>query len=121
LESLSARTAWLKGDGDRGHLRVHRGHTIHAAAGVGDRAFIVTPGHLRAWRSIYVDGMGWDEIDGCINFGMYDVVALLDFGLGVIDDIDVLEFFDFAQTPVDVVPADLDGFKERVAELLATG
>ena len=65
--------------------------------------------------------MGWDEIDGRINFGMYDVVVLLDFGLEPIDDIDVLEFFDFTQTPVDIVPADLGWFRERVAELLANG
>lgn len=90
-------------------------------AAFGDRAFIMTPGYLREWRSIYVDGMGWDEIDGRINFGMYDVVVLLDFGLEPIDDIDVLEFFDFTQTPVDIVPADLGWFRERLAELLATG
>ena len=90
-------------------------------AAFGDRAFIITPGYLREWRSIYVDGMGWDEIDGRINFGMYDVVVLLDFGLEPIDDIDVLELFDFTQTPVDVVPADLGWFKGRVAELLAAG
>jgi hypothetical protein len=87
-------------------------------AAFGDRAFIITPGYLRAWRSIYVDGMGWDEIDGRINFGMYDVIVLLDFGLEPIDDMDVLEFFDFTQTPVEVVPATLDWFRARVAELL---
>ena len=92
-----------------------------ARAAFGDRAFIITPGYLREWRSIYVDGMGWDEIDGRINFGMYDVIVLLDFGLEPIDDMDVLEFFDFTQTAVDIVSADLDWFSERVAELLAAG
>ncbi len=52
---------------------------------------------------------------------MYDTIVLLDFGLEPIDDMDVLEFFDFTQTPVDVVPATLDHFKARVAELLAAG
>ena len=88
-------------------------------AAFGDRAYILSPGYLRQWRSIFVDGFGWDEIDGRINFGMYDVIVLLDFGLEPIDDVDVLEFFDFTQTPVDVVPATLDWFKARVAELLA--
>ena len=88
-------------------------------ASFGDRAFIISPGYLRQWRAIYVDGMGWDEIDGRINFGMYDVVVLLDFGLEAIDDIDVLEFFDFTQTPVDIVPASLDWFEQQVAQLLA--
>ena len=59
----------------------------------------MSPGWLREWRSIFVDGMGWDEIDGRINFGLYDVVVVLDFGLEPIDDIAVLEFFDFTQTP----------------------
>ena len=34
------------------------------------------------------------------------------------DDIDVLEFFDFTQTPIDVVPATLDWFTARVRELI---
>jgi Protein of unknown function (DUF1638) len=89
-------------------------------AAFGDRAYILSPGYLREWRSIFVDGMGWDEIDGRINFGMYDVIVLLDFGLEPIDDLDVLEFFDFTQTPVDIVPATLDWFRARVEELLAT-
>jgi hypothetical protein len=92
-----------------------------ARAAFGDRAYIMSPGYLRQWRAIYVEGTGWDEIDGRINFGMYDVIILLDFGLEPIDDIDVLEFFDFTQTPIDIVPASLDWFKERVAELLDGG
>ena len=83
-----------------------------------ERAFIMSPGWLREWRSIFVDGMGWDEIDGRINFGLYDVVVVLDFGLEPIDDIAVLEFFDFTQTPVEIVPATLDWFRQRIAELL---
>jgi hypothetical protein len=84
----------------------------------GDRAYILSPGYLREWRSIFIDGHGWDEIDGRINFGMYDTIVLLDFGLEPIDDIDVLEFFDFTQTPIDIVPATLDYFTSRVVELL---
>ena len=83
-----------------------------------ERAFIMSPGWLREWRSIFVDGLGWDEIDGRINFGLYDVVVVLDFGVEPIDDIAVLEFFDFTQTPVEIVPATLDRFRQRVAELL---
>ena len=50
-------------------------------AKLGGRAFVISPGWLREWRSIFVEGMGWDEIDGRVNFGMYDVIAVLDFGL----------------------------------------
>jgi hypothetical protein len=87
-------------------------------AAFGDRAFIMTATLLKEWRSVYMDAMGWDEIDGRINFGMYDVIVLLDFGLEPIDDIDVLEFFDFTQTPIDIVPATLDRFRDLVRELL---
>ncbi len=62
--------------------------------------------------------MGWDEIDGRIDFGAYDVIAVLDFGLEPIDDLDVLEFFDFTQTEIEIVPADLDHFRARVAEIV---
>lgn len=88
-------------------------------AAFGPRAFIMTPSLLHDWRSVYVDGLGWDEIDGRINFGMYDVIVLLDFGLEPIDDIAVLELFDFTQTPIDIVPASLDRFRALVEELLA--
>jgi hypothetical protein len=87
-------------------------------AAIGDRAFIMTPLLLRDWRAVYVDTLGWDEIDGRINFGRYDVIVLLDFGLEPIDDIAVLELFDFTQTPVEIVPASLDRFRGLVLELL---
>ena len=87
-------------------------------ARLGERAFVMSPGWLKEWRSIFIEGMGWDEIDGRINFGMYDVIAVLDFGLEPIDDLDVLEFFDFTETEVEIVPATLDYFRVRVAEIL---
>jgi hypothetical protein len=43
---------------------------------------------------------------------------VLDFGLAPIDDLDVLEFFDFTQTEVEIVPATLNYFQARVAEIL---
>ena len=89
-------------------------------AAFGEHAFIITASLLRDWRAIYVESLGWDEIDGRINFGMYEVIVLLDFGLEPIADIDVLEFFDFTQTPIDIVPASLDRFRELVGQLLDT-
>jgi len=87
-------------------------------AAFGDHAFIITATILREWRAIYQDALGWDEIDGRINFGMYEVIVLLDFGLEPIDDIDVLELFDFTQTPIDIVPASLERFRGLVRGLL---
>jgi hypothetical protein len=87
-------------------------------AAFGDRAFIITTTLLNDWRSVYMEALGWDEIDGRISFGRYDVIVLLDFGLEPIDDIAVLEFFDFTQTPIDIVPASLDRFRDLVRELM---
>ena len=113
--------SWLAKRGDR---RLQARNCIEAflspaeRARFGDRAFIMTPGWLREWRSIFVEGLGWDEVDGRQNFGIYDRIVLLDFGLEPIDDYAVLEFSDYAQTPVDIVPATLDFFREKLRELL---
>ncbi|MBI5443436.1 MAG: DUF1638 domain-containing protein [Deltaproteobacteria bacterium] len=45
------------------------------------KAFVMTPGWLRHWREIFVEGLHWDGVDARQNFGFYDSIALLDFGL----------------------------------------
>lgn len=82
------------------------------------KAFVMTPGWLRNWRDIFREGLGWDEVDARQNFGLYEVVILLDFGLEAIDDMTVLEFFEYVKTPVEIVPADLGHFRENVKRLL---
>lgn len=75
------------------------------------KAFVMTPGWLRCWREIFQEGLGWDEVDARQNFSFYDTIVLLDFGLESIDDMDVLEFFEYTQKPVEVIPASLDRFR----------
>lgn len=82
------------------------------------RAFVMTPGWLRHWKEIFRGGLGWDDTDARQNFGFYDVVILLDFGLEVIDDMDVLEFFEFTHTPVEIVPADPERFRRLLSSLV---
>jgi hypothetical protein len=82
------------------------------------KAFVMTPGWLRNWREIFREGLGWDEVDARQNFGLYDVVVLLDFGLEPIDDLAVLEFFDCVRTVVEIVPTDIGYFRENVKRLL---
>lgn len=84
----------------------------------GRKAFVMTPGWLRHWREIFCQGMGWEDIDARQSFGFYDVVILLDFGLEPIDDLAVLEFFEYTQTPVEVVPAGLDRFRGVLRDLI---
>jgi hypothetical protein len=82
------------------------------------KAFVMTPGWLRNWREIFREGSGWDDVDARQNFGLYEVVILLDFGVEPIDDMEILEFFEYVQTPVEIVPTDFDFFRENVARLL---
>lgn len=82
-------------------------------------AFVMSPGWLSHWRSIFVDGLGWDETDARMNFGFYDRIVVLDFGLEPLDDMALLEFFDYTGVPVEIEPADLEAFKRRLSELLA--
>lgn len=83
----------------------------------GRKAFVMTPGWLRHWREIFRESLGWDDVDARQNFGLYDVVVLLDFGLTPIDDMAVLEFFEYVKTPVEIVPADLGYFRQGVERL----
>lgn len=82
------------------------------------KAFVMTPGWLRHWREIFVEGLRWDEVDARQNFGFYETVALLDFGLEPIDELAVLEFFEYAGKPVEIVPSTLDRFRTQLDELL---
>lgn len=77
----------------------------------GRKAFVMTPGWLRHWKEIFQEGQGWDEVDARQSFGFYDVIVLLDFGLEPIDDMAVLEFFEYTQTPIEVMPSRLDRFR----------
>jgi hypothetical protein len=85
------------------------------------KAFVMTPGWLRNWREIFREGLGWDEVDARQNFGLYEVVVLLDFGLETIDDMAVLEFFEYVRTPIEIVAADIGHFREKVKRLLESG
>lgn len=82
------------------------------------KAFVMTPGWLRHWREIFVEGLRWDEVDARQNFGFYESIALLDFGLEPIDDLAILEFFEYTGKPIDIVPATLDHFRAQVERLL---
>ncbi|MDW7712636.1 MAG: DUF1638 domain-containing protein [Deferrisomatales bacterium] len=83
------------------------------------KAFVITPGWLRHWREIFQEGLHWDEVDARQNFGFYDSIVLLDFGLEPIDDLQVLEFFEYTQTPIEIVPATLDRFRDQIENLTA--
>jgi len=82
------------------------------------KIFYTTSAWLAKWKEIFVTELGWDEIDARQNFGYYDKILLLDWGTPI-DDLDVLEFYDFTQVPIELYPITLDNLKEELAKLLS--
>lgn len=82
------------------------------------KAFVMSRGWLRHWRGIFREALGWDEVDARTNFGLYESIALLDFGLEPLDEMELLEFFEYTGTPIEVIPATLDRFRRVLGELL---
>jgi len=85
-----------------------------------DNVFFLTLGGLKQWRDIYIDGHGWDEVDGRMNFGYIDKVILLDSGVVEYTDEELFEFYEFTQTPVEVEQIDLEFFKQGVLDMCRT-
>jgi len=81
------------------------------------KIFYTTSAWLAKWKEIFTGGLGWDEIDGRQNFGYYDKILLLDWGTPI-DDLDVLEFYDFTQVPIEIYPITLENLKQEITRLL---
>jgi hypothetical protein len=82
------------------------------------RTFFLTAGWLQSWRDIFQQGQGWhDPVDARMNLGFYDQMLVLDSGVYEIKDEDLLDFFDYAQVPIDVEPIDLEHFKKTVVDI----
>lgn len=79
----------------------------------------MSPGCLSDWRSIFREGLGWDETDARMNLGFYDRIVVLDFGLEPLDDLALLEFFDYTGVPVEIESADLEAFGQRLMRLVS--
>ena len=80
--------------------------------------FFTTSGWLEKWKEIFITGLGWDSIDARQNFGFYDKILLLDLGTPV-DDMDILEFYEFTQVPIEPYPITLDNLKTELTRLLS--
>ena len=82
------------------------------------RNFYLSSGWLENWRKIFVEGLHWDEIDARQNFGYYDRILLLDSGITPIDDEKIIEFFDYTQVLVEILPVDLEHLRNEVEKLM---
>ena len=81
------------------------------------KIFYLTSGWLEKWKEIFIIGLGWDSIDARQNFGFYDKILFLDLGTPI-DDMDLLEFFEFTQVPIEPYPISLDNLKKELTMLL---
>lgn len=88
------------------------------ALDAGGNTFYLTGGWLENWVKIFRDGLGWDEIDARQNFGIYDRILLLNTGITPLDDEKILEFFEYTQTPVEIMTVDLGHLGQVVNQLL---
>lgn len=82
------------------------------------RTFYLTSGWLENWREIFVEGLKWDGVDARQNFGYYDRIVLLDTGAASIDEEKILEFYDYAQVPVETMPIELDHFRKLLKQTM---
>lgn len=79
--------------------------------------FYMTSGWLKYWREIFQQGQGWDSVEARMNFGLYDKILVLDSEVSNISDEEILEFFDYAQVPIEFEPISLDYFKNAIIEM----
>jgi hypothetical protein len=85
------------------------------------RTFFMTVGWLENWQDIFVEGLKWDSIDARQNFGFYERILLLDTGVIPVDEEKVLEFYDYTQIPIEIMPISLDYFRDLLSQTLEPG
>ncbi|MDR2340561.1 MAG: DUF1638 domain-containing protein [Deltaproteobacteria bacterium] len=79
-----------------------------------DRTMVITPAWIRkTWFA--EDGiramLGWDDTDFRMNFGRYDRLLVLDFGLNPLTDEETLEAFSVIEVPIETEAMDLAHFE----------
>jgi len=82
-----------------------------------NRTTVMTPGWIDMFNRSIAEGF-WTVEDARINLGWYDKILLLDTGIEPLTDEMILEFFELAQVPIEVLPVSLDRFKTVVHQLL---
>jgi hypothetical protein len=70
----------------------------------------LTTGWLKAWKEIFSQDMGMGPI-------IADKIIYLDCGTNLVSDEDIIDFFDFANLPIEIEKITLDNFKNKLIEL----
>ncbi|MDR1312892.1 MAG: DUF1638 domain-containing protein [Deltaproteobacteria bacterium] len=87
-----------------------------------NRTMLITPAWIRrTWFA--EDGMrkmlGWDDTDFRINFGIYDRVLVMDFGLNPLTDEEILDAFSIIEVPIECESFGLEHFEKFFLDFLA--
>ena len=60
----------------------------------------------------------WSEVDVRTDFGYYDRILVLDYGIAPLTDLEILSLYDLIQVPIETEQVNLDYFKTVVKNLL---
>ncbi|SMC76638.1 DUF1638 domain-containing protein [Sporomusa malonica] len=78
------------------------------------KTFYMTSSWLVRWREFFDPGWGVDDVAMRQAFAFYDTIVLVDTGVCDITDEAVLEFFEYAQVPIEIEAGDLTLFKNNM-------
>ncbi|MDR2352121.1 MAG: DUF1638 domain-containing protein [Deltaproteobacteria bacterium] len=87
-----------------------------------NKTMVITPAWIRkVW---FADNgmrhiLGWDDTDFRLNFGRYDRILVLDFGLSPLTDEEILDAFSVVEVPIEVESFPLDHFEKFLLDFLA--
>ncbi|MDR1081634.1 MAG: DUF1638 domain-containing protein [Deltaproteobacteria bacterium] len=87
-----------------------------------NRTMLITPAWIR--RTWFADDgmrkmLGWDDTDFRINFGIYDRILVMDFGLNPLSDEEILDAFSVIEVPIECESFGLEHFEKFFMDFLA--
>lgn len=82
-----------------------------------NRTSLMTPAWIRMINQSIADGQ-WSVTDARVNLGWYNKILILDTGVDPLSDEQIMEFYDLTQVAIDILPVDLQYFKELLQDLL---
>ncbi len=60
----------------------------------------------------------WSEVDVRTDFGYYDRILVLDYGIKPLTDLEILSLYDLIQVPIEIEKVNLDYFKSVLKNLV---
>ena len=82
-----------------------------------DRTIIFTRGWIRMIKESLEKGL-WSEVDVRTDFGYYDRILVLDYGIAPLTDLEILSLYDLIRVPIEIEQVNLDYFKTVVKSLV---